>query len=339
MTTPSRLVYAVAVLGLTVAPVSGCGVSAQTTTFAAVGTIDGPAELVRAQGKYVYVVADKTLRIFDASNPSAPRRVGTHTFPEHIRALTVSGAFIYAAADFYGLRIVDVSSAEHPVERGSLPMRGGILTLVMAEKSVLVTTNLVEGVQIVDVSKSAAPVLLTSYFTDGYAQAAATSGSLAYVTDSPIGLYIIDLSDASSPTVMSTLALTVKRMGSGDMPAVPSPLVAIAAPEAASAARTAVVLDKTTGLVELLDVTNPRSAAKIGRVSANGRTQCLAVRRSWAYVCGQGGVQVVDLSNRSNPAPAGSFKTNHPTLDVAVADGLVLAALGQGGVAMFRQSP
>lgn len=313
-------------------------VFAQAPKFARVGTIDGPAELVQLRGTSAYVVADKTLRIFDVASPSAPRRVGAYTFPEHIRALTVSGALVYAAADFYGLRIVDVSNPEVPVERGSLPMRGGILTIAMAGRNVLVTTNLVEGVQIVDVSNARAPVLLTTYFTDGYAQAVAASGPLAYVSDSPTGLYILDLSNASSPAVMSTLQTTIKRLGSGEMPAVPSPLVAVSEQAAASAARTAVVLEKMTGLVELFDVTNPRKAPKIGEVGTSARSQCLAVSGFWAYIGVQDGVQILDLSDRSKPALAASFKTRQPPLSVAVADSLVFAAVGPGGVEVFRQS-
>jgi len=81
-------------------------------------------------------------------------------------------------------------------------------------------------------------------------------------------------------------------------------LIGISAPAPPSPA-TAVVLDKLIGLVELFDVTNPRSAMKMGAVGTKGRSQCLAVRGSRAYVGGLDGVQVVDFSNRSTPTIAG----------------------------------
>jgi len=231
---------------------------------------------------------------------------------------------------------VDTSNPAAPFERGSLKMRGGILTIAMTSANTLVTTNLSEGVQIVDVSDVAAPALVTTYFTDGYAQAVAASRDLAYVTDSPTGVYILDMSTPRSPAVTSTLSIAVKPLGSGEMPAVPSPLIGISVPTPPSPA-TAVVLDKLIGRVELFDVTNPRSATKLGAVDTRGRSQCLAVRGSRAYVGGLDGVQVMDFSNRSAPTLAGSFKTAQPPQYLAVDDALVFAALGREGVVIVRQ--
>lgn len=195
---------------------SGAVGRAQDAQLSAAGTIEGPAELVHVEGTRLYVAADRTLRIFDAADASSPRRVGTHTFPEHIRALSVAGSMVYAATDFYGLRIVDAADAAAPVERGSLQMRGGVMTMTTAGSGLVITTNLSDGVQIVDVSNPAAPAQLTSYFTDAYPQGITANGQLLLVTDASTGLYLIDLATPTSPELITTLPTTLKRLGSSE---------------------------------------------------------------------------------------------------------------------------
>ena len=57
---------------------------AQILAFEPVGTLPGPVDLVESTDQRAYVAADKTLTIYDISDPSAPTRLGDHTFPEKI---------------------------------------------------------------------------------------------------------------------------------------------------------------------------------------------------------------------------------------------------------------
>ena len=317
---------------------SVCPAPAQTLTLVPAGGIDGPAELVQVQGKYAYVVADRTLRIFDVTNSSVPQRMGVFTFPEHVRAFSVSHSIVYVAADFFGIRIVDASNPAAPVLRGSLQIRGSLLIVALAGGNILVATNMVSGLEVVDVSDVSRPVLLTSnFFTDGYAQAVAASGPLAYVTDSANSLYLIDLSKPASPAAVSVQESTPIKMGSGDMPAVPSPLVAILETVASPSLKIALVLEKTTGFLHIHDVSNPRKPAKASSFRTPGRQQSLGVRGSRAYIGGAEGLQIVDFSDPSTPIPAGSFKMAGPVQDVALADSLVLVVIGKGGVVILHQ--
>jgi len=310
---------------------------AQDREFAAIGRIERPADLVHAQGTRLYVVAESTLNIFDTANAASPRHLGVHTFPEHVRAVAASGSMVYAATDFYGLRILDAADAKAPVERGSLPLQGGILTITTAGPGLVVTTNLSEGVQIVDVSNPAAPALLTSYFPDGYPQDVAATGRLLFLTDASTGLHLIDLTTPKSPEVIGTLPTTLKRLGSSETPAMPSPAVAIIAPTAASPLNTAVVLNKVTGLIEVYDVTDPRKAGKVGTIQMPGRSQCFTAQGPTAYVCAGDGVHLVGVSQPSSPSRAGMFKTAQAPQHLAVGNAHVFVALGRGGVAIFRQ--
>jgi hypothetical protein len=314
-------------------------VVAQSSNLAPVGSIEGPAELVRAEGKYLYVVAGPRLRIIDVTNPAAPRPVGAYTFSEHIRAFTVSGSIVYAAADFFGLRVLDASSPTAPVLRGSLEMEGGNLTIDLLGNNVLVATNLVSGLEVVDVSDVSNPVSLPSYFTDGYAQGVAASHPLVYVTDEPTGLYILDLSEPDSPVVVSVQETKESRAGGRGMPSVPSPLVGISESVVAPSSKIAVLLDRADGLLHIYDVSKPAAPVKVTTFNTLTRSENLKVRESRAYIAGgPAGIQVIDLSNPSKPVIVGTFKTTRPARDVAATDSLVFAATGNGGVVILRQS-
>src|SRR4051794_11618711 len=82
----------------------------QPVTFARVGAIAGPAELVRAAGDYAYVSAGKTITIVDVSRPAAPKAVGSYAFPAKIDGFSISDRLIYVAADQFGLGILDATN-------------------------------------------------------------------------------------------------------------------------------------------------------------------------------------------------------------------------------------
>jgi hypothetical protein len=127
----------------------------ETIALTHVGTIPGPADLVRVYGNHAYVVAEKTLTAFDVADPAAPGKAGSYTFPEKIWGFRVVDSLAYVAADFYGLGILDVS------DPAAITLRGALKTPGQAK-----------NVAIVGVS----------------------AGSFAYAVDSPSGLYVFDLS-------------------------------------------------------------------------------------------------------------------------------------------------
>jgi hypothetical protein len=145
------------------------GVSAQTVTFAPVGSIAGPADLVRVQGRYAYIAAGKTLTVVDVSNPAAPRQTGAYTFPEKIWGFRVVGSSVYVAADFFGLGILDVSDAGAPTLRGSMKTPGQAKNVAVFGTRAVVADHM-SGVDYIDVSNPAKPVSLGSFFLDGYAR-------------------------------------------------------------------------------------------------------------------------------------------------------------------------
>ena len=62
------------------------------TTLTPVASVPWHADLVRAQGQFVYLASSKTLGVIDVSNPSAPKRGGEYVLPEQIWGFRVVGA-------------------------------------------------------------------------------------------------------------------------------------------------------------------------------------------------------------------------------------------------------
>ena len=331
-----RLVRASFLLGCAYL-VSSAPVIAQTPNLSRIGSINGPADLVQVDGKVLYVVADRTLRIIDVTNPAVPQAAGAFTFPEHIRSFAVSGSHVYVLADFHGIRILDVSSPASPVLRGSLELKGGYFTIVLFDKNVLLASSILSGLQIIDVSDVAKPALLTSYFTDGYAQSISVSRPLAYVMDDPTGLYVFDLSNPRSPAVVTLLKLNVPRQqGSG---AITTASVAVSEAVAERSPKVAVLLDSTNGLLQFYDVSSPAAPVKRSSFSVPAGSEALVVRESSAYIASvRQGLQIVDFSNPLKPVDSGNFKTMQPAHDVAVSDSLVFVATGAGGAVILRSN-
>ncbi len=174
--------------------------TAQTGTLTAVGTIPGPAELVRAAGTQAYVVAGKTLTVYDIANPAAPTRRGVYEFPEKVWGFRVYGSLLYVANGFNGLQILDVANPDKPVLHGAAKTQGQSKNVSVAGGRAVVANHMT-GVDVIDVSDSTKPAYLGSAFVDGYARDAAIAGATAYAVDNPSGFYVLDVSTVTSKNV------------------------------------------------------------------------------------------------------------------------------------------
>jgi hypothetical protein len=320
--------------------VASLDAAVQTRPLTPLASIDGPAELIQIQDRHLYVIADRTLRIFDLTTPARPQAVGAFTFAEHIRAFALSGSHIYALADFHGIRILDVSKPASPLLRGSFPLRGGYFAVALFNATTLLVTGLSSGLQIIDVSDVNKPVLVASHFTDGYAQGIAVLRELAYVMDDPTGLYILDLSKPHAPVSVGLLDVNAAQPdNAGAATRLSSHAAAVADAAADRSFPIAAVLDKTGGSLVFFDVSNPGSPVRLGQLRLPVGAENLVTRASVAYIaCGLEGLKIVDFSNPSKPVHAGAYKAMHPVVDVKVSESIVFLASGPSGVVLLPAS-
>ena len=313
----------ITVLAWILAAAPGIG-SAQTLNFTLAGSIQGRAEMIHVNGANAYITTDKTLTIFDVSNPAAVKRLGSYTFPEKIWGFRLAGDSAFVAADVFGLGILDVSDPAAPRLRGSFKTPGQAKNVSISGSIALVTDH-ISGVDMIDISDPAKPVSAGSIFLDGFARDVAADGSLAYAVDMPNGFYVLDLSKrgVQEPLVTLQAALPSQQVEVLHMPA-GGPTLAVGA----------------GGALQIFDVSRPSAPVKLPPFRTAAPALRVALKGSMAYVAAaREGLQVVDLSNPSNPRIIGGFKTASPARSVAVHDAHVFVALFSGEVVILRQVP
>jgi len=305
-----------------------------------VGSIGGPAELVKVEGSFAYVAAGPLLRVISLQDPARPREVGSFTFPEKVWALAVSGSVVYAADDWVGLAILDVTNPATPRLRGTYKTLGQAWGVAVRGDTAIVA-NQMSGIDVLDVSDLDKPVPLGQYFTEGYARDVAVAGPLAYVVDQPSGFSVLDLSTRGAPTEVST------------MQAAQSPQIVVVsdAPSGQRLASLAGGRGAAAYIVQVYDVSDPRAPVMTSTMKTAGRSPRVAMLGSTAYIADVAeGLQIVDLSNPAQPVRVGAFTTAGPARDVAVTDSLIVVAVGEsrpgagpreggGGVLVLRRAP
>ena len=317
-------VFLVGVWGTAIAPHRAL---AQPLTFTHVGTIPGPVQLIEVRGAYAYVAADKTLTVFDVSDPASPTRVGAYAFPQRINGFRSVGTLIYVAADAFGLGIIDVSNRSDPTLIGSLETPGQAKNVSVSGTRALVA-DVLSGLDIVDVSHPTNPLLVGSVFLEGLATDVVTSGSLAYAADRPTGFYVVDLSQDGDSEPVSPLQSTIVVGRFAQLEILePSP----------GGPRTAILV--AGGVLQLFDVSDPEAPVALSPYRTPGVALRVSLKGHLAYVAaGREGLQIVDLSTPSNPRIVGEYETPRPAMNVSVAESLVFVVVFGGDVIILQET-
>lgn len=302
------------VLAAALVVATGSHVAAQVQ-IEQVGTITGPADLVKIDGSRVFITDRRTFTVFDVSDPSAPQLRGALTLPEEIWQFRIRGDRAYIGANFHGLSILDISNPAEPRELGAFQSLGQTKNGAVYDTKVAAVDHM-EGFVLIDASDERAPQSIGSYFLDGYARDVVTSGSIAYATDSPTGVYVFDLAQDGPPEPVGILHAPAAPRNALQVTDLPNGSKLLAG-------------TGQSGL-QLYDVTDPTAPIKTATFDTPGQALGLALQGHLAYVAdGDAGLQVVDLSDAGAPQIIASFPTPRPARDVAVSGSLVLVVVGQ----------
>lgn len=211
------------------------------------------------------------------------------SLPGYLFDVQIAGGYAYGATGS-GLLVLDVSSAEGPVQASFLPLEGPSAVALEDQRAYLAgTSGFGEGeLTIVDISDPEAPAVI-GRFTDLYNPIdLVVRGALAYVADSRRGLRIIDVSEPTKPTQVGMLPSS-RTLNGLDL------------------AGTRVYLaDEADGLY-IVDVSNPAQPVQLGRFDPGWGLRDVLVQGNRAYLACAPGVRVVDVSNPAAPAQVGSF--------------------------------
>ncbi|HEC33286.1 MAG TPA: hypothetical protein ENI37_01045, partial [Chloroflexi bacterium] len=159
-------------------------------------------DMVVSEG-VAYVADEWGLEVISVTNPYSPTLIGfvdLVDLPSMVVGVDLAGQLVYAAEEWVGLKIVDVSDPSNMSVVGVYDTPGYAEDVAVAANFAYVADG--DGLQVVDVSDPAHPVGLGSYDTPGWAVGVAISGTVAYVTDGGGGLFAVDVSEPLTPTLI-----------------------------------------------------------------------------------------------------------------------------------------
>ena len=160
---------------------------------------DGQCWAVYVYGDYAYVGNDTSgMRIVDISTPSSPELVGTFNPPGNvtIEHIQVIDSLAYAASSS-GLYIVNISDPETPTPVSFIPGYGSYGVYV--KNNIAYLPEFWYGLHMIDISDPYLPIDVGYFGTPGSASYCEVSGDYGFVTQESMGIYVIDLSNPTSP--------------------------------------------------------------------------------------------------------------------------------------------
>ncbi len=157
------------------------------------------ADEVIVEGDYAFVAGNSGgLRIIDISQPDSMAEVGFFDPDEHwSNSISVSGNIVYELDRGRVLRVIDMSEFENPEEIRFLILPGplGYARKVFVWEDFLFIARS-GGLQKLDVSDPADPIIVQTIRVPGNVMSVDVENEYAYVTNTELGMFIIDLSEA-----------------------------------------------------------------------------------------------------------------------------------------------
>ncbi|MBU1473154.1 MAG: T9SS type A sorting domain-containing protein [Bacteroidetes bacterium] len=283
-------------------------------------------------GNYAFVAAAGAgLRVVDISDLIHPVEVGGCDTPGYAYGLTVVGNTAYVADGWEGLRVIDVSNPRRPREVGFYDTPGWTFEVAVVGNLAYVA-DAFAGMRVIDVSNQAHPIEIGAYEPRGDIHDVAVVGSMVYAADRRCGLRVVQVSIASRPTQVGFCrmgdALEADRSagGFGSM----KPRFESLAP------RPDLPLSGKPSLQPMLP--RKRDVEKVdmrlepvGQIG--GHTQAVAVEGDYAYVGIGLRVEVLDISDSTNPQQVGSTgMLDGFVSDIAIAGSYAYVTVGGKGL-------
>ncbi|MDO8736245.1 MAG: hypothetical protein Q7K29_04085 [Thermoleophilia bacterium] len=289
----------------------------------------GNANRIAIAGQYAYLAKASWendhwagyLLIVDISNPANPTLVSSYQ-TQYAVGVAVNGNHAYLARAPNAIDIINISDPANPFLEGTYIHSGQAFGGGIAVSgSFLYSGGGVPGrIHVIDVSNPANPVHLGSRVMPSYVQSIVVRGQYLYVANAYAGIQILDVSNPANPIIT----------GHGDMPSPYGFAVDVALNN-----NLALVPDHYGHLVAF-DVSNPANPAVVSSYDTSN-AYSVATSGNFAYIGIDYGLEIVDISDPSNPAfydfnpmPAHAFDVTVEGSEAYISlwDGLQIAHLG-----------
>ena len=270
------------------------------SAFAAYG---GYHQYINVRSGYAYVCNyDAGLAIVNVTNPASPVNVMAIPTGGRTARIVFDGNYGYVAVGDTGMVIYNVVNPAAPVFTTKIKTIGraaslyyGAVTIAGTPTGHIFVSNRlpVPGISAINVSTPATPV--TAAFLEAFAAPTGIAYSpfyangKVYVAYGTAGLRIIDVSSPSSPSLLSTLALSGEARG------------------IAVRGNYAYVIARDSG-VHVIDVSNGASPIKTKTVKTS-RSRGIALNGNYAYVATRdSGLMVFNITDPANPIRSAAVK-------------------------------
>ncbi len=165
--------------------------------------VSAGASRIVADNDYLYLPGESEgLWLVDFSDPGQPSVASTLQLQGRPLDVAIGHGHAWVAAEDGDLRVVNLDDKNAPVEVGSYDTLDQSRGATVYENHAYV---LDENIQVFDISNQLAPVQVSNYSTPGKVNDIQFAGGLAFVAESGGGLRILDISDPSAISEVSSV--------------------------------------------------------------------------------------------------------------------------------------
>lgn len=229
---------------------------------------------------------------------------------EYAQDIQVIGNRAYLATGLDGLRILDVSNPEAPLEIGNYDGPGDVKAVFVQDDRAYLASGRA-GLVILDIRDPQNIRQLGVYNTKGFAQDVVVMDRRAFVSDGRSGITVLSIQNPRNIQVISEAHLNVR---SGKMQIEGSKLYFV---------------HNRTG-IQIAEISNTRESKLFPAINMNSPIHDLAVQGGFAFLATGRGLVVMDYSNPEVPQEVSNFPLPGGITGIYIQDQLGYAVDGKG---------
>lgn len=268
-------------------------------------------------------IADGTngMQVIDVTSPNSPDSISsfnTGGSANDIYVANINNRIYAFVADYNsGLVVIDVSNVYDPQQLGIV---AGIYTstvFVDASNEIAYAGQSSGPVTIIDIGfLPGSPTILTTVGSN--CNGIYSTGNRLYISNGSIGFSIYDVTNPSSPTLLSVTNTTG---GANNMVVIQN---------------YAYVADTYNGTL-IFNVSNPSSPQLLSKITPYGQVLGVAVNNNTLYTADNTyGVESIDVSNPSAPQSNGHIQLNSSANNIVYFGGYLYLAAAEGGLGILQ---
>lgn len=288
-------------------------ITVKSDGFSLLGQTGGSTFAVAVKGKIAFIGQGPRVVTLDISHADSPSLLGESALlPGLVTGIALEGKYVYAAARYGGLHIIEISDPAHPALISSIQPEVPGCNAVFVESHTAYLACNPGGLWIVDISDPRNPKEISSGVLKGAAASLTKVGRYIYLSDvTAHGLDVFDISNPSHP----------QKAGFFDLASIPgSQSSSYMIYSIKSCGNYLCMALDINGLV-ILDLATPQAPAFVGRLNTPIATGLATDGDIVAVANDTDGIHLVDISSPDSPSEIGLLPTSVGGWELSVMEG------------------